>query len=149
MPMKAMKAAKAVAPPRRRRSTNAMKVPKAMKAMKAAPPKRRRSTKAMPVPKTPAKPKAKAKAKNDAKTKDGTIKVPFMGTGTTMMPDYARNAPGPPVDMAGGALPQVVLRQSWHIDTCNVPEIWIDAALLSQRAALPGDKILFKVFKLD
>jgi len=51
--------------------------------------------------------------------------------------------------MEGGTLPQVVLRQSWHIDTCNVPEMWIDAALLSQRAALPGDKILFKVFKLD
>ena len=115
----------------------------------AAPPKRRRSTKAMPVPKTPAKPKAKAKAKNDAKTKDGTIKVPFMGTGTTMMPDYARKAPDPPVDMAGGALPQVVLQQSWHIDTRDVPEIWIDASFLSQRAALPGDKILFKVFKLD
>ena len=150
MPMKAMKAAKAVAPPRRRQSTNAMKVPKAMKAMKAAPPKRRRSTKAMrvwPGPKAAAQ--RAAQANNDAKTKDGTIKVPFMGTGTTMMPDNARNAPGPPVDMAGGALPQVVLQQSWHIDTRNVPEIWIDAALLSQRAALPGDKILFKVFKLD
>ena len=128
----------------------AMKVPKAMKAMKAAPPKRRRSTKAMrvwPGPKAAAQ--RAAQANNDAKTKDGTIKVPFMGTGTTMMPDNARNAPGPPVDMAGGALPQVVLQQSWHIDTRNVPEIWIDAALLSQRAALPGDKILFKVFKLD
>ena len=146
MPMKAMKAAKAVAPPKRRGSTNAMKAMKAPKVMKAM---KSRSTKAMPVPKTAAKPKAAAKAKNDAKTKDGTIKVPFMGTGTTMMPDYARKAPDPPVDMAGGALPQVVLQQSWHIDTRDVPEIWIDASLLSQRAALPGDKILFKVFKLD
>ena len=53
--------------------------------------------------------------------------------------------------MAGGALPplQVALQQSWHVDTRDVPEIWIDAVLLSQRAALPGDKILFKVFKLD
>ena len=121
----------------------AMKVPKAMKAMKAAPPKRRQTKDGT------IKAKPKANAMNDAKTKDGTIKMPFMGTGTTMMPDYARKAPDPPVDMAGGALPQVVLQQSWHIDTRNVPEIWVDAALLSQRAALPGDKILFKVFKLD
>ena len=66
MPMKAMKAAKAVAPPKRRGSTNAMKAPKVMKAMKS------RSTKAMPVPKTAAKPKAAAKAKN-AKTKAVTM----------------------------------------------------------------------------
>ena len=94
--------------------------------------KRRRSTKAMrvwPGPKAAAQ--RAAQANNGAKTKDGTIKVPFMGTGTTMMPDYARKAPDPPVDMAGGALPQVVLQQSWHIDTRDVPEIWIDASLLA------------------
>ena len=134
MTMKSMKAARAVAPPKRRPSTKvakvmpaktAVKVFKAMKAMKAA------------TDDSVAPPAA----------------MPFMGTGTTKMPvpDKIGNARDTPGYVAGGAPPplQVALQQSWHVDTRDVPEIWIDAVLLSQRPALPGDKILLKVFKWD
>ena len=60
-------------------------------------------------------------------------------------PDHAGHAPTTtPADV----LVQAVLQQSWHIDTRNVPEIWVDGPT-GPRPALPGDKILFKVFKLD
>ena len=145
MTLKAMKAAKAVAPPKRHLSTKAkkvmpakkaMKVFKAMKAMKAA-----KAMKAM-------------KAATDYSVATSAA-MPFMGTWVTKMPGRwptaararanKRDTQG---EVAGGALPplQPALQQSWHIDTRNVPEIWVDGPT-GPRPALPGDKILFKFFK--
>ena len=38
---------------------------------------------------------------------------------------------------------------SWHVNTKNIEEIWVDAILISKRPPLKDDHIIFKVFKKD
>ena len=41
------------------------------------------------------------------------------------------------------------LMNSWHVNTKNIEEIWVDAILISKRPPLKDDHIIFKVFKKD
>ena len=172
--MKSMKAAKAVAPPKRRPSTNvakvmpaktAVKVFKAMKAMKAAKadtpatPNRRPSSgdgkadrsdesdEAMEVPKAMKAMKA-ANAMKGMKVPKGmkAMKAAMSDSVAFKARDAPDNAGHAPTATPADVMLQVALQQSWHIDTRNVPEIWVDGPT-GPRPAVPGDKILFKFFK--
>ena len=102
---------------------------KAMKAAKAAaPPRRPKAMKAMKAMKAIKVPKESMKATGKASTK-------AHADANSQTAD-AKSKTG-------------ALVASWHVNTKNIEEIWVDAILISKRPPLKDDHIIFKVFKKD